>query len=80
MKLLISEWGYIPLCFENTTTCLENLTTLDSDMVLVGNSPEMIKLRKLIFEISRSDESVLIRVETGTGKDLVAQILHRFRF
>jgi len=45
--------------------------------VIVGNSPEMVKLRKRLFQISKSEETVLIQGETGTGKDLAAQVIHQ---
>ncbi len=48
---------------------------VDSSL-MVGNSPEMMRLRKLCSEISRSKEAILIQGESGTGKDLVAKTLH----
>jgi len=47
-------------------------------VILIGNSPEMIKLRKLCSEISRVAENILIQGETGAGKDLVARTIHRW--
>jgi len=44
--------------------------------VIIGNSPEMVKIKKMISELSRSKETVLIQGETGTGKDLVARAIH----
>jgi two-component system response regulator HydG len=44
---------------------------------LLGESPPMRKLVNLLARIADSDASVLISGETGTGKDLVAQALHR---
>ncbi len=46
--------------------------------LMVGNSPEIMRLRKLCSEISRSKEAILIQGESGTGKDLVAKTLHRW--
>ena len=43
---------------------------------LVGNSEGMNSLFRLVGQVSRSDTTVLIRGETGTGKDLVAQAIH----
>jgi DNA-binding NtrC family response regulator len=43
---------------------------------LVGDSPAIVKLRALIERVAGSDASVLIRGETGTGKELVARALH----
>lgn len=44
---------------------------------LVGHSPKMRKLLDILPVISQTDSSVLITGETGTGKDLVASVIHR---
>jgi DNA-binding NtrC family response regulator len=44
--------------------------------VIVGRSPVMQKIRKLIREIGPSMAPVLVTGEKGTGKDLVAQAIH----
>jgi DNA-binding NtrC family response regulator len=44
--------------------------------LMVGNSPEMIKIKRLISRISRSKNTVLIQGEPGTGKELVARVIH----
>jgi DNA-binding NtrC family response regulator len=36
----------------------------------------MVKIKKMISELSRSKETVLIQGESGTGKDLVARAIH----
>ncbi|MGB7062015.1 MAG: sigma-54 dependent transcriptional regulator [Candidatus Zixiibacteriota bacterium] len=43
---------------------------------LVGNSPEMAKLKKMAERIARSDSTVLIEGESGTGKELIARAMH----
>ncbi len=44
---------------------------------LVGHSLKMQKLLDILPIISQTDSSVLITGETGTGKDLVASVIHR---
>jgi len=44
---------------------------------LVGKSPAMRALRAEIERVGATDRPVLITGETGTGKDLVARLLHR---
>ncbi len=43
---------------------------------LVGDTPEMIKMKNLIEEIADSELTVLIRGESGTGKEIVARLIH----
>jgi len=43
---------------------------------LVGASPAMENVRRLIARVARNDSTVLIRGETGTGKELVAREIH----
>ncbi|MEM9553300.1 MAG: sigma-54 dependent transcriptional regulator [Acidobacteriota bacterium] len=44
---------------------------------LVGESPAMRRLRHEIHKVAHHPVSVLIRGETGTGKELVARAIHR---
>lgn len=44
---------------------------------IVGRSPAMQKLYKLIGQVSTTDSTVLIRGESGTGKEVVARAIHR---
>ncbi len=48
----------------------------DPNEIMIGNSPAMQEVYKTIGRIARSDATVLITGETGTGKELVASILH----
>ena len=43
---------------------------------LVGHAPAVARVRQLITEIADSPVDVLIRGETGTGKEVVARALH----
>ncbi|MDZ4723996.1 MAG: sigma-54 dependent transcriptional regulator [candidate division Zixibacteria bacterium] len=44
---------------------------------IVGQSPEIVEIAKLIGQVSKSDAAVLIFGESGTGKELVARAIHR---
>lgn len=43
---------------------------------LIGRSPKMVELYKLITRIAELDSTVLITGESGTGKELVARTIH----
>jgi DNA-binding NtrC family response regulator len=47
-----------------------------SDEEIVGVTPAMIELYKSIARAARSEATVLIRGETGSGKELVARAIH----
>ncbi|HWV25185.1 MAG TPA: sigma-54 dependent transcriptional regulator [Thermomicrobiales bacterium] len=44
---------------------------------LIGNSAAMQEVYKTIGRVASSDATVLVTGETGTGKELIASILHR---
>jgi two-component system response regulator HydG len=54
----------------------EQLGQLATEESLVGNSPEMLAVKRLIRQVAATDVSVLIQGETGTGKEVVADIFH----
>jgi DNA-binding NtrC family response regulator len=43
---------------------------------IVGNSPAMVALYRLIARVAATDSTVLIAGESGTGKELIARALH----
>lgn len=47
-----------------------------SDFSIVGYSPEMLKLLGWIGRLAKSDTTVLLLGETGSGKELVAREIH----
>jgi two-component system C4-dicarboxylate transport response regulator DctD len=49
----------------------------DSDSPLIGDSAPMVRLRATIRQLAQADVDVLVEGETGTGKELVALMLHR---
>jgi DNA-binding NtrC family response regulator len=44
---------------------------------MIGSSPPMIEIYKTISRVAPTDATVLIEGETGTGKELIARMIHR---
>ena len=44
---------------------------------IVGRSPEMLEVFRLVEQVAPSQASILITGESGTGKELIAQALHQ---
>jgi DNA-binding NtrC family response regulator len=63
---LSSEYNYIK-------GRLEKITRFDD---IIGQGPAMEKIFGLIPEVAKSDSSILLTGETGTGKELVAKAIH----
>ena len=47
------------------------------DTEMIGSSPRMVDIYKQISKVAPTDATVLIEGETGTGKDLIARMIHR---
>jgi DNA-binding NtrC family response regulator len=50
----------------------------DIEARLIGGSPRMETIRRLILDVADADVDVLVIGETGTGKERVARCLHDF--
>jgi len=44
---------------------------------IIGSSPGMVNVLNLVRKVAKTDANVLITGENGTGKDLIAQEIHR---
>jgi DNA-binding NtrC family response regulator len=61
----------------NKATALETrLKAAEGTPTLIGETPSMLAVRRLIETIAPTDASVMILGETGTGKELIARNLH----
>jgi DNA-binding NtrC family response regulator len=44
---------------------------------LIGSSAQMVEIYKIVSRVAPTDATVLLEGETGTGKELIARMIHR---
>lgn len=59
------------------TTILSNQVNKQSSSNMIGNSPELQRVINLANKAAMSDSNILIEGETGTGKELLAEYIHK---
>ncbi len=53
------------------------LNEYDPSERIVGRTPAMLDIYKTIGKVAKTDATILITGETGTGKELVAEVIHQ---
>ncbi|MFC2084470.1 sigma-54 interaction domain-containing protein [Bacteroidota bacterium] len=62
---------------DENTLLINELQLFDKIPNIIGKSEPMRKLTQVIHRISKSDTTVLITGESGSGKDIVARAIHK---
>jgi DNA-binding NtrC family response regulator len=61
---------------EENTQLRQSLDELMGGEAIVGDSPAMQQVMELIGHVARTDATVLVRGDSGTGKELIARAIH----
>ena len=81
LKLGAFDFIAKPLDLHNLRNIVRNALKLDREQAagasqLLGDSPAMSELRELVDRVARSQAPVHISGDSGTGKELVARLIH----
>ena len=61
---------------EESEKITEFIEQVELPISIIGSSEKMQELLSLVYRVAATDWSVLIRGETGTGKELIARLIH----
>jgi len=71
------DMGRFSMLFEQVTEILSQVEAREQFPEIVGLSISMRGVLKQILQVAKTDSTVLILGETGTGKELIANAIHR---
>lgn len=55
----------------------DNMPRKSEPAMIIGHSPAMMKLIKVVTKVAKTDANILITGENGTGKEMLAREIHR---
>lgn len=76
-RSFIVKWSDNEQFREELTDKVRQLARYQPSDLILGNSAPIANLKSLIAMVAEHDTTVLVQGETGTGKELVAESLHR---
>jgi transcriptional regulator with GAF, ATPase, and Fis domain len=76
-KIQTDDMGRFTQIFNQVTEILSQVEARELFPDIVGQSKAMRGVLKQILNVAKTDSTVLILGETGTGKELIAQSIHR---
>ena len=71
------DMGRFSQLFDQVTEILSRVEARELFPDIVGQSKAMRAILKQILQVAKTDSTVLIHGETGTGKELIAQSIHQ---
>lgn len=69
-----AEAALEPKADEDKETEIDDLPETE----MIGSSPQMVSIYQTIVKVAPTDATVLIQGETGTGKEMIARMIHRY--
>ncbi|MBU1320075.1 MAG: sigma-54 dependent transcriptional regulator [candidate division Zixibacteria bacterium] len=76
VKLALSKLSKEALISEENKDLKTRLSTEFSFDNFIGQNPRVLKMKEMALTVANSDSTVLVRGESGTGKDLIAKAMH----
>ena len=81
----VNDYFKVPFSYEELVTSInrhlsDHKTSLEEtnvDKPMIGDSTPMREIKAYLLKVAATDSTVLITGETGTGKDLAADLIHR---
>ncbi len=62
---------------EGSSSFNKEIETTGNHSKIIGTSPSMEKVRTLVSQVSKTQSTVLLLGETGTGKEIIARAIHQ---
>jgi DNA-binding NtrC family response regulator len=79
LRDLVTKAVETSMLSRNVRFTQESATISDEDLhnedIMIGSSPEMVEIWKMVGKVADSDATVLIQGESGTGKELLARAI-----
>lgn len=78
LKLVLERLAAIRILEQRITLLQDDLSRKEPDVTLSSNYPAMQKVIELARQVSTSDVVVMLRGASGTGKTMLARLIHRW--